>query len=155
MIQQANVACDDHRYGLYLADAAHPNGGRKILEANYIADLSSHPNSPRWTALVDQGKGVGLYDIDLSGQLRKLVAQDDGEKPEAAVPGRPFSLGLQSYAWAPDGRRLWYSRAIESPPIKGGVMYNSQTMAGIDVATYPAGFNSRELHYFESEAGVK
>jgi len=115
VVRQAFIDSNEVRYALYVVDpAGHP--AHKLLETAFIADLSWHPNSTRWTARADLGIAVQLYDIDEQGGTYPLIVNRDTTSfgGYEGVRGDPLDytrqIGVLCYQWSQDGNRLWHAR---------------------------------------------
>jgi dipeptidyl aminopeptidase/acylaminoacyl peptidase len=140
ILKQPCIADGKNHFGLFVVDRHDPNHPKKLLEAQYLGDLSWHPGTTNWTVRADFGGGVQLYDVTENGRATLIVSN-----PETAVVGgseslvtdsakEPRGTGILSYEWAPDGRQLWYSRlqlrsVVEQEEILDqGLRYDDATM---------------------------
>jgi dipeptidyl aminopeptidase/acylaminoacyl peptidase len=153
-----------NKFALYSADSrTTKQAGSLLLEAAYIADVSWHPGTDKWSIRADIGHGVQLYDVTERGELLPLVINDDvadvggndGLQYGDAVEPRP--TGVLSYEWSPDGLRLWYSRlGLRSPReqaalLDHGIVYDDTTMIGASLrdAQRQTRLVGTELHVFD------
>jgi dipeptidyl aminopeptidase/acylaminoacyl peptidase len=142
ILKQPCIADGKNHFGLFVVDPHDPSHPKKLLEAQYLGDLSWHPGTTNWTVRADFGGGVQLYDVTEDGRATPIVSN-----PETAVVGgsesfvtdpakEPRSTGVLSYEWAPDGRQLWYSRLRLRPVLEQqeildqGLRYDDATMTG-------------------------
>jgi len=111
----ADIAADRNMSELWsvrLADKSR----NLFLRANSIERLRKRPGSKEWTALVDLGEGVQLYNLDARGNASPLVSNPAtilvGEVDQGLADLNyvaPRRVGILSYDWSPDGKWLWYS----------------------------------------------
>lgn len=160
LIRQAFVRGNEVRYGLYAVNPLSPGPARKLLEASYLADLSWHPGTDRWTVRADLGKGVQLYDVDPSGKCYPLIINTrtelhGGYAGAAVTPvGYTRPVGVLSYQWARDGSRLWYARfRVRTKPerqaiLDAGIPFTSRTFSSYWFMDPPAAHLGTELRLF-------
>jgi hypothetical protein len=145
-------------YGLYVIQP-HGTAARKLKEAHYIDQLSWHPGSDSWSARVDLGSGIQLYDVDASGVEHALAVNPntvvDGPYEtmlDTSATEGPRNTGIWSYEWSPDGKTLWYSlcrlRSKSEREALGnqGVRYNDHTMWPLAFHTDTTAVLGTELH---------
>ncbi len=161
VIKQPFLAANDIRYGLYVMDA-HGRRATKIVETDYIDQLSWHPGSDLWTIRADFGSGIQLYDIDGLGGDHPLVVNPntvavgaadsvvDGDSSEG-----PRKTGVASYEWAPNGKSLWYSAYRLRDPGDGsattqrGIVYDDREMYMHSFFNDPTLILGAELHVLQ------
>jgi dipeptidyl aminopeptidase/acylaminoacyl peptidase len=153
-----------NKCALYSVDSrATKEAVRLLLEASYIADVSWHRGTDKWSVRADIGHGVQLYDVTERGELLPLVINDDvadvggNDGLQMGTAEMPRPTGVLSYEWAPDGLRLWYSRlGLRSPReqaalLEHGIVYDDATMAGASPrdAQRQTRLVGTELHVFD------
>jgi hypothetical protein len=132
-----------NHYALFVVDDENGKSPRKLVEAQFLADLRWRPGTDEWSVRGDFGSGVELYSITPNGAhhalvtvpVKFLVGGNDGVIQRLAE--RPRRTGVVSYDWAPDGLHLWYSRLRSRSPrdqrnmLASGIIYDDETMSGI------------------------
>src|ERR1700722_15953090 len=68
ILKQPCIADGKNHFGLFVVDRHDANHPKRLLEAQYLADLSSHPGTTNWTVRADFGGGVQLYDVTEDGR---------------------------------------------------------------------------------------
>jgi Prolyl oligopeptidase family len=161
VVKQLLVEPNVTRYALYVAQREAPGPARKLLESPYLADLSWHRGTDRWSVRADLGDGVQLYDVDDVGQShpvvtvqqKALIGGEDGVIGDAQ--NGSHNTGVLSYEWAPDGKMLWYSRLrLRSPQAleamrREGIVYDSRTMIALAMNEEPTALEGIELHLLD------
>jgi dipeptidyl aminopeptidase/acylaminoacyl peptidase len=116
IVKEPCIADGRNHFGLFVANQGDPDHPKKLLEAQYLGDLSWRPGTTNWTVRADFGRGVQLYDVTEDGVPTLLVSNHEavvvgGSEGLVSDPtSEPRSTRVLSYEWAPDGRQLWYSR---------------------------------------------
>jgi len=87
ILKQPCIADGKNHFGLFVVDHHNPNHPKKLLEAQYLGDLSWHPGTSNWSMRADFGGGVQLYDVTEDGLATLIVSN-----PETAVVGGSESL---------------------------------------------------------------
>ena len=98
---------------LFLVDAAHPDGARKVASGN-VADAKISPKGRYVSFVRDQN----LFVIDLkSGQERQLTTDGKGtvHNGEAEFVAQEEMDQRTGYYWAPDDSAIAYKRYDEAP----------------------------------------
>lgn len=143
ILEQPSISEGKNNYGLYVVDANFAAAPRKMLSAEYLADVAWRPGTHDWTVRGDLGAGVQLYDVSADGGTRVLTAT-----PQTVVIGgsgglqsspieAPRETGVLSYEWSPNGTTFWYSSIRTRSPGEQqflqdhGLIYDDKTMAGV------------------------
>lgn len=161
IVRQSFTDDGNVRFGLYLIERTAPGLARKLLEASYLAEVSTHPASRSWTLRADVGAGVQLYDVDDRGRLKPLVVN-----PATGLVGTwlglragldlPHQTGVLSYQWAPDGSSLWYSRfRLRDPRARQsvenqGIVYDERLMTNLTPLNQPGLLVGTELRLVDA-----
>jgi dipeptidyl aminopeptidase/acylaminoacyl peptidase len=141
ILKEPSLSAGRNLYSLFQIDSLDIGRPRKLLDAPFIADLSWHPGSLRWTVRMDVGRGVQLYDVDAIGSLHEIVMNPEvvdvgGSNGMILSSSEEIrSTGVISYEWSPSGERLWYSalrRKSEDEQrseLDQGTFYDDKAMA--------------------------
>lgn len=164
VVENPSIATGEKVYTLYeIAPGTPP---RKLLEAPYIADVSSRPKVGGWTVRADLGRGVQLYSLGPRGAAPLVMNPDvamlgasDGLIRDPQERLRP--TGVISYQWSPDGTRLWYSRvrlagaADRAATLDQGIVYDDTVMSGAEASDLEraATYRGVELHVLDISSG--
>lgn len=149
LLRQPSIASGRDRYALYAIDTTRPGSARKLVEADYLADLQRRPGAPRWTLRGDFGDGVQVYDVDHDGRREPVVINPDladvggadGQATSASDPVR--RTGVLAYGWNADGSALWYVRLVARSPIElaarrdEGLVFEDGLTSAIDFFARP------------------
>ncbi len=168
ILKQPSIVDGRNHFGLYVVDLRHPNSPAKLLEADFLDDLSWHPGTHNWTVRADFGDGVQLYDVAENGHVARLISSE----ATAVVGGseglvvssfeEPRKTGILSYEWAPDGSKLWYSRlrirsgSEQQALLDQGVRYDDAAMLGASIQDTERSVQllGTELHVLSPSADV-
>jgi dipeptidyl aminopeptidase/acylaminoacyl peptidase len=107
---------------------------RELLRAAWIDQLRRIPGSKAWSALIDRGDGVQLYQIEADGQVAPIIVHPAtvrfGEVDGWLLPGfahAPLRIGVKAYSWSPDGRWLFYV-VLDGIRPEHGVQYDERVV---------------------------
>lgn len=115
IVRVADIEADRNMSELWTVNPADKSR-KLLLRANSIERLRKRPGTKEWTALIDLGEGIQLYNVDARGQASPLVSNSPtilvGEVDQGLGDLSylaPRRVGILSYDWSPDGKWLWYS----------------------------------------------
>lgn len=164
LLKQPSIASGLDRYALYVIDIARPGSARKVIEADYLADLQRRPGDRSWTLRGDFGDGVQVYNVDDLGRREPVVVNPDladvggadGQATSASDPVRP--TGVLAYGWNATGTALWYVRLVPRSSVERaalrdeGLVFEDGPTLSIDFFARPTA-RQVELRVFEPAEG--
>lgn len=147
------VVSEDHRSLAYILRVANTKENRTefdlhvlsltdrsdrlLARSAWLHDVQFVPGKNRWSILGDFGAGVQLYDLDDQGRPSPLVVTSSSVlvgSADGAEPGftflAPVRVGVASYSWSPDGKRLFYAILQETAPTTAVLSNEAAIQAG-------------------------
>jgi dienelactone hydrolase len=87
-----------------------------LMQAASIEQLRAIPGTGAFSVRADIGSGTQLYRIDARGAQTQIVVHQPtvgvgnaDQSVRSALSDAPKMVGVLSYDWSPDGKRLWYA----------------------------------------------